>query len=279
VDPPVKLNPNTKLCWLNASHPEFSAPPKFSEVSGDLSTRPADSIFDAMLDYYHQKRYNIHSTARTLTNDFILRIYSAEWLNTAHIIECELTRIDFAQENQTSNFDVLQSDLIRLHTWRRRCSKYSYLLQSIAETYSEGDPTSKPPHLSTTKPVIDDIQDLHNTFQRLTKQSEMQLTVLLGRISIEMGHQSVWEASYVTRITIAGLAFLPLSFVASIFSMGGQFAVDAKFGWVYFVVAIPLAFMVVGGGIYRPKVTGSRGIHLMLDASDSTLLIDKGWSY
>jgi Mg2+ and Co2+ transporter CorA len=213
---------------------------------------------------------------------FIFQIFTAEWLNMAHIVECELTRIDYSQEvQQKRTFTSLQAELMQLHTWRRRCSKYSDILQNITEFCSSGSPSKwkSSKGTDTMERTVDDIHDLHQTFRRLTKQSEKQLTVLLGRISIEVGHQSVWEASYVTRITIAGLAFLPLSFVSSIFSMNGQFAVDSKFGWVYFVVAIPLAFMVVWAGIYRPKAEQSRLSQMKVDQFDSTQLIRKGLSY
>ena len=58
--------------------------------------------------------------------------------------------------------------------------------------------------------------------------------------------------------------------------MNGQFAVDSKFGWVYFVVAIPLAFMVVWVGIYRPKPEQSRSSQMKVDQFDSTQLI-RNW--
>ena len=62
------------------------------------------------------------------------------------------------------------------------------------------------------------------------------------------------EAQRINQLTVAALVFLPLSFIASLFSMSGQFALDAERQWIYWTVALPLTGLVTLAGVYRPRI-------------------------
>ena len=49
-----------------------------------------------------------------------------------------------------------------------------------------------------------------------------------------------------TRLTALAVIFIPLSYVAALFSMADAFAPGGQLFWVYFVTAVPLA---VGVGV------------------------------
>ncbi|OAL54563.1 hypothetical protein IQ07DRAFT_272736 [Pyrenochaeta sp. DS3sAY3a] len=65
-------------------------------------------------------------------------------------------------------------------------------------------------------------------------------TGYLQYVTLEEAHVSNGSAQNVSRITVLTMLFVPLSTVASIFSMGGDFLPGQARAWVFWVVAIPL---------------------------------------
>lgn len=218
----------------------------------------------------------------SLAMNCILEIATVEWLNVSHIVECELMRLDFAQEfHGEPSFDSLQRDLFSLHMWRRRCTKYAEFIEEAEFAFFEGRSRWKSSNLGmdTAFERSIDTNELVRSFKRLSHQADSLTTVIQGRISVEIGKQSVVEAHRVTRLTIVALVFLPLSFVASLLSMSDHFSLNSSFKWVFFAIAIPLSMLVTFAGLY----TGKRKIDLQQkprsDQWDSTMLVRIGMSY
>ncbi|KAJ4368429.1 hypothetical protein N0V83_006786 [Neocucurbitaria cava] len=65
-------------------------------------------------------------------------------------------------------------------------------------------------------------------------------TGYLQYVTIQEAHVSNGNAQSLARITVLTMLFIPLSTVASIFSMGGDFLPGENRAWVFWVVAIPL---------------------------------------
>lgn len=57
--------------------------------------------------------------------------------------------------------------------------------------------------------------------------------------------RSMREAANVSRLTFIALVFVPLSWVASLFSMSDSFSPGHENFWVYFVTALPVLFLVL----------------------------------
>lgn len=57
--------------------------------------------------------------------------------------------------------------------------------------------------------------------------------------------RSMLEAANVSRLTFIALVFVPLSWVASLFSMADDYSPGHRNFWVYFATALPVLFLVV----------------------------------
>ncbi|KAF1846457.1 uncharacterized protein K460DRAFT_367238 [Cucurbitaria berberidis CBS 394.84] len=66
----------------------------------------------------------------------------------------------------------------------------------------------------------------------------------LQYVTIQEAHVSNGNEQSLSRIAVLTMLFIPLSTVASIFSMGGEFLPGQPRAWVFWVVAIPLLAMV-----------------------------------
>jgi len=206
---------------------------------------------------------------------------AAEWVNVSHTVECELTQLDYAQANNIPRFQTLQQELDVLHMWRRRCAKYGETLRHCEKLCRERGPLTWPKGgTENVDLIVEDFQSVIQRFRRMERQAEKQICTALGKISVEVGEQSVEEARRVTRLTTIASMFLPLSFVASIFSMNGRFALDADRGWVYLTVASPLVIGITLCGLcFRKKPQDIPAWNVHHDHFDTEHLRRVGLSY
>ena len=71
------------------------------------------------------------------------------------------------------------------------------------------------------------------------------LSVRQGEISHEQSKETIKESQLVSRLAYLALVFIPLSYIASIFSMGGDYLAGASHFWVYFAIAIPVTTIIL----------------------------------
>ena len=186
--------------------------------------------------------------------DCPLRMIIAEWLNVTHIIECELAFLTFAQERKRQlPFHHLQQELFRLHMWRGRCDKYAEFLETSFKSCQKlGTRRTK---LDASKGPMDrraeDFMALHSAVERMKDQTQRQVDILLGWIALETGKQSVKESQRVTQLTFGALLFLPMTFVATLFSMTPPFAQNTNSAWMFWAVSIPLTGLVFYLGLHQ----------------------------
>jgi hypothetical protein len=84
------------------------------------------------------------------------------------------------------------------------------------------------------------VMDLAHTVDWLTNSLA---TGYLQYISIQEARVSNGNARSLSKITVLTMLFIPLSTVASIFSMGGDFLPGNSRAWVFWVVSIPVLMM------------------------------------
>lgn len=86
----------------------------------------------------------------------------------------------------------------------------------------------------------DDFHALYLAVERMKVQTQKQDAMIQGWIEMEAGRQSTIEARRMTLLTYVAFIFLSLTFVATLFSMNGRFALDAELRWLFWVVGVPI---------------------------------------
>jgi Mg2+ and Co2+ transporter CorA len=76
--------------------------------------------------------------------------------------------------------------------------------------------------------------------QGCKEKVESLMPIVTGMLSVNQANISLEESKLVSKLTVVALIFIPLSFTASIFSMGGDFQPGSSHFWMYFAVALPL---------------------------------------
>ena len=262
MDPEIKLDPSTHLQWDRhgyradlLTHPSFSLQNLYRSVAPKLN-----SMYEAILDYFVNHMTPDERVIAEMDGfeaiNHVFRLISGEWLNIFHIIESDLTKLAFQREAPRVPFHYFQDQLSNLHKWNRHCVKYTELLEQNIFICEQRGPNAwrRYEHGKMNgNRQVQDFREIHRTFEGLKAATAKELDVIIGMISLETGKLSFSEAQRITRLTLVAFVFIPLSLVASLLSMNGDFALDSTRPWIYPAVAVPLAIIVCVAGLYAPQ--------------------------
>ncbi|KAH7411531.1 hypothetical protein BKA64DRAFT_663642 [Cadophora sp. MPI-SDFR-AT-0126] len=191
---------------------------------------------------------------------FQLKIIAAIWMNTlehVHTILSELETMlweiermiaphlsDVEKERYMARFT---GALNEVNTLRRRMNWYVSEMEN--NLYSLGiDPSSSPTPAS--KAHEKNFLALHRKLVNYQSWAEKLMGVITSHVNLMETEKSISDSKSLSRLTVLGFFFVPISFVATFFSMGGDFGVGEKRFWVFWCVAVPVtvAALVVGFG-------------------------------
>lgn len=146
----------------------------------------------------------------------------------------------------------LQSeDLNALQPWRRRSKRTLHglrLMQSFIERHHSKEVEQEP-----WIEIIDDIRYLSSQVAQWALFLESMVPMATSMLQVTDTRRSLMEAANVKRLTYGALVFIPLSFVAGLFSMSEKVPPWSEHFWVYFAVAVPLVLLVLGIALYPFK--------------------------
>jgi Mg2+ and Co2+ transporter CorA len=86
---------------------------------------------------------------------------------------------------------------------------------------------------------------IHDKFLSYRKWSEKLLDITSAHLALMETEKSISDSKALSRLTILGSFFVPVSFDCSFFSMNGDFAVGETKFWVYFAVTLPLIVVIL----------------------------------
>lgn len=127
--------------------------------------------------------------------------------------------------------------LNEVNTMRRRLNWYASEMKLNCEA------------LRSPNFALDDIQrdrDFVAIYNRLVSYqnwADRLMSVITTHVSLMETEKSISDSKSLARLTVLGFFFVPASFVATFFSMGGKFSVGQPKFWIYFAVAIPVTFI------------------------------------
>jgi Mg2+ and Co2+ transporter CorA len=227
--------------------------------------------------------------AQVLTKPTIYTI-CAEWLIVCEYVKARLSQIEWELDMPhlfRSKGDAIDSSLGRLHTWRRHIPVFRDMVTETLEhalpaaarltTPSPQSSTAPSSPLSyTARSVMPDnivinfenvegFEDIIPDFRRvLAALNELQervdrlTSVVTSEISIEDSRRGLKESHNMARVTWLATVFIPLTFIAGLYSMNESVsALKATYGW-YFLTAIPFTLIImaigwfIGGGSWTP---------------------------
>jgi Mg2+ and Co2+ transporter CorA len=151
----------------------------------------------------------------------------------------QLYEFSFDEIQQRSSTDI--SDVILdIHRWRRRSQRSLEKLQALNTFIDKQLDQTK-----TSKRFTENIELVSNRIVQYRTALESTVPTIMSMIQLMDSRRATVEAVYVKRLTYIALFFLPLSFVASLFSMSESFAVNTSGFKTYLATAFPLLVLVL----------------------------------
>ena len=264
VDPTIKAGHTLWYGYQNWAHS-----PSMHRSTPSPTGPPRTSLFEDVV--YWAMRYpwfsssevgDLTAIGHALTYP-ILYLACAEWGIMCEYIKARLGQIEWElgfpeQFHSSKEKDVISLSVRRLHTWRRLIALYRDM---IFETVNDSIPTlsrltSQKTGLSgdrgtssgTRSPydqisegdIILDFEGVSRQMKDLQDRTDRLTSVLMAAISIQDSRRGLQENQNVARLTWLATVFIPLTFVAGLFSMQPDIqSLKDTFGW-YFAAAVPI---------------------------------------
>jgi hypothetical protein len=142
---------------------------------------------------------------------------------------------DFTQELNTQN------------TLRRRLAWY--VSEMEANLLSLGiSPINPSPSPASHE---NDFLLLHHKLLTYQSWAEKLMDVINNHVNLMETEKTISDSKSLSRLTILGFFFVPVSFLASFFSMGGDFAVGQSRFWIFWVAAVVVVGVSCAAGFWK----------------------------
>ena len=174
-----------------------------------------------------------------------LRIVAAEWVKYVEVMSLSVKQYEYQIDDIPDLMHTLvrfDADLKALQSWRRRTLSTSRKLEGIIKSIAAANESLIDNEIETL--LLEDYQYLISEVDRYGQLLQSMLPVVTSMVQIVDSRRSFAETANISRLTYLALAFVPLSFVSSLFSMSDELAPGGSEFWLYFVVAIPLMLLI-----------------------------------
>lgn len=214
---------------------------KYSTVQEavDAETPPRTSTFDDLCFYHtqHCKHLQLDSDPKSATS-FAQKLVASEYMLLIEYNRFLLYHIGWKLSRQNS-FEIFNSVWVEqtwsdLNSFHCRIQTHHQNIVMVTANLELKKSTTKG-WMNTTA----DFAHIEEQFLSLRQKGEILLDSFSGLAGMVGNRQSLDEARSVGLLTFLGIAFVPLSLVASLFSMSDEYRPGAEDFWVYFAVSIP----------------------------------------
>ena len=253
------------------------------------------SLLDDIVFYWTSNHDTLHQDIKSAIRDpsgaksakFLKRIVASNWVVMLEYLKQTICQLEYELEDHrgtgeavsqkggekaqtNTSLSTLERNLSSTHMWRRRCAHYHEQMHDNCRALGFDPQKPGPPHAQSNDAYDHDEEgwdydtegDLIFIMGRLSKwrqRAEALVGVLMSQLSILESQKSFVEAQGVTKLTILGLFFIPLSLLAAIFSMGGNFQPGEKNFWMFFVFGLLLV------GLVFLLAFGVRGLFMAIE--------------
>lgn len=240
-----------------------------------LSRPPRTSFLDDIVFYLHTHTDALDLADPSSPRIFVEKIAASHYLKLAEYVQTviEIVQFNLSRQQDLTGFAIVAVEKLWSHAQalERRIGEYKDDLEAIMLQLRI---PFESPNLKLTgdwKNSAADYQFLYLRFKEIGHRANNlngSIVALAGltnnrqavkaqELALEATERSICEAKSVKALTILGIIFIPLAYVASLFSMSDPYRPGGELFWVYFVVAFPLIGL-VGLGYYILEL-GYRG--------------------
>ena len=174
-----------------------------------------------------------------------LKIVAAEWINYISVMSFSLKHYEASDisEDLPAELDRLSANLQALQTWRRRVlaimEKIRPLIRYL-KIHEQANSCSE-----EWVGLREDYEFISTGIQEHGDRLESMTPVATSFIQLVESRRALLETANVTRLTVLAVIFVPLSYIATLFSMSEKFGPGGPKFWVYFAISLPMTLFVL----------------------------------
>ncbi|KAF2118412.1 hypothetical protein BDV96DRAFT_629937 [Lophiotrema nucula] len=228
------------------AYEDFLRPPKFSDDWTSLHDISRGGMADDLLHYWERctpPSFERHNPTIESLAYYPLKIVAAEWVKYTAVMQHSIKQYEY-QGEQLPDLDRFNADLRELQGWRRRSMNSQQKIRSITrQLQARFSPTSR--GSSSLTYLIEDLEVINANIEKFGARLENMLPVVTSLVQIIDARHSFAETANITRLTGLALVFVPLNYIAAIFSMSNEFVPGGRLFWQYWAVAVPVALLIL----------------------------------
>ena len=241
-----------RVAPIHSGFEDFRTPISFSSFQSarpqrcDLSGRRG-SLLDHTLACMAEDHHLFRQTAPTPLSlaYYPLKVALAEWELYSQVVSRFLKHYEYSLND--ARIRAGEDDIMGLQKWRHRIIQTQFKLRSFKAFISYHSTPSS--NRTEWDMVQRDLDNLLLKLSRYGKSLERVIPTAASMALLSHYRRSATEATVIRRLTCVALVFVPLSWVAALFSMTNDFAPGQPRFWVYFVVSAPFCLTTVLGTI------------------------------
>ncbi|KAI8955013.1 hypothetical protein F4801DRAFT_416888 [Xylaria longipes] len=230
--------------------------PRYSSFAGPAqrsfyprSPSPAEDLLSILREQNITLRSDNNTPAVLDLAHYPIRIALTEWKLYVQL----MSRYIKFFETRTARLE--QRDVVELHRWRRRSTQSLHKIRTtraFVDYWRRRNGGVGQKHDSWD--LLDlDIAHIEMQIEQYASALESLNPIITSLIQLANSHRSLSEASDVRRLTYIAIVFIPLSFVAALFSMGDNFLPGSGGFWQYWATSVPITLGVLAAASLHRK--------------------------
>ncbi len=172
-----------------------------------------------------------------------LNIVAAEWTKYTSVMSACIKQFEYHSDDPP-RLERLNTDLRELQGWRRRSMNSQQKVKSVIRQLRTRSSFSTSGNVDLEN-LVQDFEVLGANIELLGARLENMLPVVTSLVQIIDARRSFAETTNITRLTALALIFVPLNFVAALFSMSNEFVPGGRLFWQYWAVSVPVTLLIV----------------------------------
>ncbi|KAK0729285.1 Utp11 protein-domain-containing protein [Apiosordaria backusii] len=241
--------PITLTRFHQGGYPDFI--PHQRQMKLHCGGPPRTTLLDDLCFYLHHHYDLFDSNGIDLVLSLAQKIVASHYRQHVGFLQTYISHVQHSMSRQ-ENLDYFNTTAVEkqwsdVQSYERRLSYYCIDLESIMIQCRI--PFSSPDTSRTNLQSSEaDFQFLYMSLKDVRRRVEILSSSITGLAGIAGNRQAVeeqvlsrQEATSVKTLTVVGLVFIPLGFVASLFGMEEGFSPGRERFWMYWAVAVPVS--------------------------------------
>ena len=206
------------------------------------------SLLEDMIFYWSNEQphgFDVNDSTLISLSYYPLKVVAAEWMTYLEVLYHSIEKYEYDLSAVSASIEklaVLYIDLHALQKWGRRNMTSSHKLRYVIEFLKHRNNDDRDKEFVIQ--LIEDYEHIASTIGIYGHRLEVTVSIVTSLIQIIDSQRSLIETANITRLIYLAMIFVPLTFVASLFSMNEEITSSVNCLGLYFAVVISMCALV-----------------------------------